>query len=76
MAKEIVTLNYTLTFEIDEEIVHNNLKDAYNKGLVTIIKNDVSISAESGLVCDDKYILENTKDAIMYGLLEKGFTEG
>lgn len=71
--KSIVIFKNTITIEVDERAdACDNFKDAIKCGYAKIIGVDVHVSTESGNVYDDEGGLENIRQAIIYGLEEKG----
>lgn len=73
MRKEILILTSTITIEVDEGVeLCDNFKDAIKGGHAKFIKVDVGLSTESGMVCEDKDVLEEARQAIIYGLEERG----
>lgn len=64
----------TLTYEVDKESIKNvtSFKEAFNNGDIKVVAHDVTLVNPGGGTHDNKEDIEIIKNAILYGLVEKG----
>jgi hypothetical protein len=72
LEKEIVIIMGTFKLEVSRGAeACRTASEAIEKGFVKYIDGIVSLQTESGHVCTDRQLLEETKEMMLNGLLEK-----
>lgn len=73
MRKEIIIIKSIIRVEVDERVEDcENIKDAIEKGCFKYLDSELDIRTENGEVLGDKGTIEQVKEAIKYGLEERG----
>jgi hypothetical protein len=74
MGKQVFTMVNVISYEVDEEAMDNanNFKDAFNNGDIKIAEHNVVLFNPDGTIYDNEEDISIIKNAIVYGLVEKG----
>jgi hypothetical protein len=72
--EKIFTLDVKLIFKANETILKDgdsNFGQAMDNGAVELIKSNVLIMTAEGAICEDEKVIEDTLQAVLYGLRER-----
>lgn len=74
MRKSYFTMVNTLTYEVNEEFMNNanSFKEAFENGDIKVVAHNVTLVNQDGSVHTNATDIDIIKNAILYGLVEKG----
>lgn len=72
MEEREFTLKSEFAFTVSSDIMdETSFKDAFEKGIIKIVRSNISVTEPKGRVLDDEITLKQIRDAIIFGLKEK-----